>query len=107
LKDLLKVIIGAGLAVVVLVSIMIVVMWAWDVYSDRQHTVEINGPTPFFEPDPGEACDRGSSAGTLQPGAEMKVLRIRYRKNCMVIEARASDNGIVYLVAGVGQFEFK
>lgn len=107
MKELLKFILSAIVVTVVCAGILGLCVWSWDVYSDRRHTVEVVKPTPFFDPDPSDQCDGAISAGTLQPNPGLKVLRIRYRKECMVVEVRTASGKRVYLVSGVGQFKVK
>jgi hypothetical protein len=106
-KELLKYIVSALVLVFVVAGVITLCVWSWDVYSDRRHTVEVFEPTPFFDPDPRDQCDRAISAGTLQPNRGLKVMRIKYRKECMVVEVRTASGRAVYLVAGIGQFEVK
>jgi hypothetical protein len=107
IRELVKLIlqiIGLMLAVVFL---LILLLWGWDVHQDRKHTVTIVAPTPVFAGSGGEDCDARSKLTILQPGAAVRVRRIRYWKNCATIDIALPDNRRGTLVSGRGDFDLK
>ena len=82
-------------------------VWIWDTMSDRRHVVVTISATPFLLSDPGERCSNNQSRGTIPGMAELRVRRIRYYKECMVVRARNADGRDVYRVTGLGEFQVR
>jgi hypothetical protein len=90
----------AGFAI--LLGVLFLVLWAYDVHGDRKHTVSVNSPTPVFVGSGDDDCDRGPQLTAVQPGATLRVQRIRYWKNCATVDVALSDGRRGYVVLGVG-----
>ena len=82
---------------------VLVLLWALDVRSDRNHTVSVNMPTPVFVGSGGDnGCGNGAQLTTAERGAKLPVRRIRYLKACAAIDVVLPDGRMGYIVLGVG-----
>jgi len=73
-----------------------------DVRSDRKHTVSVNRATPVFVGSGGNNGCRGRQLTMVEPGAKLRVRRIRYLKDCAAIDIALPDGRTGYVVLGIG-----
>jgi hypothetical protein len=93
----------AGFAIpFAIIGVIFLVSWANDVHEDRKHTLTVNSLTPIFAGSGDEDCDRRQQLTAVQPGATLRVQRIRYWKNCATVDVVFSDGRRGYVVCGVG-----
>lgn len=93
----------AGFAIgVAIIGALLLALWANDVRKDREHTVRVNSPTPIFVGSGGEDCNPGQELTAVQPGVDLRVLRIRYWKDCATLDVALPDGRKGHVVLGVG-----
>ena len=82
------------LAVFAVPGICIGLMFAWDMYLDRQRTIEFEEPTRLLVGASDGQCDesRLQAVAIIRPGDKFEVRRVRYWKNCMTVEVRSKDH---------------
>ena len=93
-----------GLAIVVcalVVSLVLVSWWFYDVQQDRKHIVTVESQTTVFAGSGTGLC-RGERLADVQTGAILPVRRIRYWKNCATIDVLLSDRRHGYIVLREG-----
>jgi hypothetical protein len=81
--------------VVVALSAPVFIVWAWDLESDRKHTVTVTSETPVFAE---KWYHDGQRIGNLPPGTHLKVRRIRYWKDCATLKVELPDGGEGYVI---------
>jgi hypothetical protein len=94
----------AGKAIVVAIvglSAMVGSLWLVDVHQDRKHTVTENSLTPVFAGS-GQDCDKRPQLALGQPGATLRVRRIRYWKDCATLDVTLPDGQSGHIILGVG-----
>lgn len=96
-----KTALGAFTAVTVPVLIGSV-LWLEDIRDDRRHTVIVNASTPVFSGNPESGDCRGKQLTTVEKGLKLRVLRIRYFKDCAAVNIVLPDGRKGYIVLGVG-----
>jgi hypothetical protein len=89
---------------VILLSLVVLVLWANDVRKDREKTVTVISPTPVFV---GSGSEDDSSTPRRQtaiekPGTTLHVRRIRYWKDCATVNVVLPDGRSGHIVLGVG-----
>ncbi len=84
------------------IGVLLLALWANDVHKDRKHTLTVNSLTPIFAGQGDEDCDGRQQLTAVQPGAIVRVQRIRYWKNCATLDVALSDGRQGYVVLGVG-----
>lgn len=105
MQDSLKIVSERVTAIAILLAgfgLTPVVWWASDVLQDRRHTISANSLTPIFGGSGGEQCDDAQKLTTVQPGASVRVRRIRYWKNCATLDVTLQSGQKGYIVLGVG-----
>jgi hypothetical protein len=85
-------------------GMLVLALWVYDVRSDRNRKITVNGPTPVFVGNGDEACDRKPALVVASKSSSLQIRRIRYWKNCATIDVALSDGGMGYVVSGVGDF---
>jgi len=96
-----KVTIRVVLLVVIVGLCAIFAMWANDVHQDRKHVVIVNSKTPIFG-GRGEGCETPTPIFLVQPGAVLRVRRIRYWKECATLDVKLPDRASGHIVLGIG-----
>ncbi len=96
LKKVLWLLVGSA------IPLFFIGLWANDVRQDRKHSVMVNGPTPIFSGGGDEDCDARNELTKAMQGAEFRVRRIRYWKNCATLDVTIPDGRKGYVVLGVG-----
>ena len=96
-----KSIVVAGIILVAVLLSIAAIAWAWDVRSDRKHTVLITAPTPIYSGTGSEICG-GSRVLIASKGTSFRAERIRYWKNCATIDVNLLDGRHGYIVLGDG-----
>jgi hypothetical protein len=94
-----------GFAIVIctlLVTLVSVSWWFYDVQQDRKHIVTVESQTLVFVGSGNEAC-RGQRLTDVQTGAVLPVRRIRYWKNCATLDVVLADSRPGHLVLGEGK----
>jgi hypothetical protein len=91
-------IIGAALVV----TLLIAALWMHDVWNDRKHSLQVNSETPIFTGSGDEDCE-GNRLTVVQPGAALRVQRIRYWKNCATVDIALPDGQEGHIVLGEGE----
>jgi hypothetical protein len=90
---------SAGISVLIGLSLV-----ARDIWNDRQHQIIISSEVPIFS-DPRVDCGRGGPVpiASVRPGEDVKVLRIRYGKDCQTvrISGAAGQSGWLLVEEGV------
>jgi hypothetical protein len=87
--------------VVATLSGPVLIVWGWDLYSDREHTVTAISETPVFAE---KWCHEGQRSGDLRPGTQLKVRRIRYWKDRGTLKLELPDGGEGYVIADPRDF---
>jgi hypothetical protein len=93
------------IATILVVALVIAVLWVRDVWDDRKHNVQVNSETPVFAGGGGGECDVKllTRLTVAQPGATLRVRRIRYWKNCATVDIALPDGQEGYIVLGQGE----
>jgi hypothetical protein len=91
------VIVGAVLIIAVLIGLL----WVRDVQDDRQRTITVKSGTPLFAGSSDASCG-GTRITVIEPGAAVRIRRIRYWKNCATIDLVLSDGRNGHIVLGNG-----
>jgi len=84
------------------VGLVFVSWWFYDVRQDRKHVVTTKSQTPVFAGS-GNALCGGQPLTVVQAGAVLPVRRIRYWKNCATLDVVLPDTRHGYLVLGDGE----
>jgi hypothetical protein len=84
------------------VSLVLVSWWFYDVQQDRKHVVTIESQTPVFV-GLGTGLCSGQRLTDVQRGATLPIRRIRYWKNCATIDVVLPDARRGYIVLGEGE----
>jgi len=93
----------AAMAPVLTVCAFFFLLWLRDVRNDRKHTVNVNTATPVFAGNGDEGgCFHGTPLTTVERGVRLPVRRIRYLKNCAVVDVVLPDGRKGYVVLGIG-----
>jgi hypothetical protein len=99
-------VLGAGgalvVAAVVIITLLIVTLWAHDVWKERRHTVRVESKTPVYAGSGDESCGR-SRLIFAEPPATFRVQRIRYWKNCATVDVVVPGGQKGYIVLGDGE----
>jgi hypothetical protein len=85
-----QVIVVAIVGLLAMVGTLWLVLGANDVRQDRKHAVTMNSPTPIFA-ESGHDCDTRPQIALGQPGATLRVRRIRYWKDCATLDVTLPD----------------
>ena len=91
----------AGFAAVL--ALVILLLWSRDVHRDRLHTLTAQTMTPVFAGNGDDDCDTQHPIGFLKPGDRRKVLRIRYLKDCAMVDFDDPYGKRMHIVLGVGK----
>lgn len=94
-------VVGAA-ASLFIVCTLLLLLWLRDVQNDRKHTVNVNAATPVFAGNGGDGGCHGTQLTTVERGAELRVRRIRYLKDCAAIDIALPDGRKGYVVLGIG-----
>jgi hypothetical protein len=88
----------AGLVLVGLLAAVPTAIIALDIRSDRRRTVTVNVRTPLYA-EPRLDCGRREPAAIafVSPGDRVKVLRVRYGKDCQTVKVAIGDGGVGWL----------
>ena len=100
-KRSLAFIVGAVAALSV-VCTLLWLLWLRDVQNDRKDTVSVNAATPVFVGSGSDGGCYGAQLTTIQQGAKLPVRRIRYLKDCAVIDVALPNGQQGYVVLGIG-----
>jgi|GEM_PF-1162579 hypothetical protein len=84
------------------VSTFLWLLWLRDVRNDRKHTVSVNATTPVFVGSGSDGGCHGTQLTTIERGATVPVQRIRYLKDCAVIDIGLPSRQQGYVVLGIG-----
>jgi hypothetical protein len=84
------------------VGLVLVSWWFYDVQQDRKHIVTVKSQTPVFVGSGNGLCG-GQPLTVVQAGAVLPVRRIRYWKNCATLDVVLPDAHHGYLVLGEGE----
>jgi hypothetical protein len=102
LKNTFVFVVGAA-ALVFIVNTLLLLVWLRDVRSDRKHTVNVNAATPVFVGNGSDGgCHGTTQLTTVERGFKLPVRRIRYLKDCAVIDVVLTDGRKGYVVLGIG-----
>jgi hypothetical protein len=71
--------------------------WTYDVWLDRQKTLDVSSPSPIYKGRGSELCE-GTVLMTVQAGTHFKVKRVRYWKNCATIDVELPDKSLGHFV---------
>ncbi len=84
----------AGLLGIVVAGAMV----AADVVTDKRYVVAVISPTPLLYHPPHEYPSSNTALSTLQPGENVKVLRVRYGKDfeALQVERSSGESGWVF-----------
>jgi hypothetical protein len=85
-----------------IVTLLVVGAWSYDVWNDRKHTVVVTSETPIFAGAGDEDCE-GTRLTVVQPGATLRVRRIRYWKNCRTVDIVLPDGREGHIASGDGE----
>lgn len=88
-------------ALPVILIVVILALWSYDVWNDRSHSVSVLADTPIYAGHGSEACG-GNKLTIVHRGLMLPVLRIRYWKNCATLDVDLPDGRIGYIVIGDG-----
>jgi hypothetical protein len=88
--------------VLIVITLVIVALWANDVREDREHIVLVKSETPVFAGAGDEACG-GTRLTVAQSGVRLPVRRIRYWKECATLNIVLPDGREGYIVLGDGE----
>lgn len=84
-----------------IVAVLIGLLWVGDVRKDHEHRIAINSETALFAGNGDEGCG-GKRIGVIEPGAAVRIRRIRYWKNCATIDVALPDGRKGHIVLGNG-----
>lgn len=84
-----------------IVGLLIFGLWIRDVWKDRSHALVVNSTTPVFAGRGNNTCE-GTRLVMVQHGESLRVLRIRYWKNCATIDVALQDGRKGFLVLDTG-----
>ena|ERR1700719_4414780 len=102
MKRLAGVLAFAFVVCAVVVGLVLVSWWFYDVQQDRKHIVTVKSQTPVFAGSGNGLCG-GQRLTVVPAGAVLGVRRIRYWKNCETLDVVLPDNRHGYLVRGEGE----
>lgn len=100
-KNPIAFVVGAA-ASLVIVCTLLLLLWLRDVRNDRKHTISMNTDTPVFVGNGGDGGCHGTQLTTVERGAKLPVRRIRFLKDCAVIDVALPDGRKGYVVLGIG-----
>ena len=89
------------ICVALIVTLLIVALWAHDVREDRKHTVVARSELPVFAGNGDSSCE-GVKIAVFPPGTTFRAQRIRYWKNCATIDISLPDGQNGHIVFGRG-----
>jgi hypothetical protein len=96
-------------AVVVLLSLSVLAVWANDVRKDREHAVAVISSTPVFvgNGSEGDCYTQPVKAAVEQAGTSLRVRRIRYWKDCATVNVVLPDGRSGDIILGVGDVSMR
>jgi hypothetical protein len=100
MKLFISVALGA-IAAALIGALLIIALWAHDVWDDRKHTARTESETPVYVGSGDEACE-GKPLTVLQAGLTLRVRRIRYWKDCATVDIALPNGQEGHIVLGRG-----
>lgn len=94
------------LCTILVLGLLTLGIWAYDIQSDRTHTVLVESQTPIFE-GAGDSDCGGTQIAIVQPRTTFRAERIRYWKNCATINVKLWDGRKGHIVLGRGNVSIK
>ena len=86
----------------VALGLVVLTLWQFDAWKDRQHTVLAKSQTPIFTGSGADDCGERPRLAIAPEGATLRVRRIRYWKNCATVDVGLPDGRSGYVVLGIG-----
>jgi len=83
------------------IGLVLVGWWFYDVQQDRKHVVTVESRTTVFVGSGTGLC-RGQRLTNVQTGVILPLRRIRYWKNCATVDVILRDGRHGYIVLGEG-----
>lgn len=85
--------------IMILIALAVVMSlgwYLWDLKQDRSKTIKILKTTPLYEG--WESISGSSTIGNVDPGENLKVLRIRYAKDHMAVKVERSNGSTGWVI---------
>ena len=96
--------VAGGTACLSALWVVLLLLWIRDVHEDRKHTIIVNAATPVYAGTANNGGCHGARLTNVSSGAKLKVRRVRFLKDCAVIDVVLPDRQQGYVVLGEGDF---
>ena len=87
---------------VAVVSAVVAAVWGVDIAADRRYQLAVVEPTPLLSVSPLEYPASNLPLATLQPGQQVKVLRMRYGKDFQTFKIETTSGTTGWVIGGQG-----